>query len=305
MRSPSSWQVSLILVMGVLAVSTSAVFVRLALAAGGTSGVGFSLFLAASRLIIASFLLLPGWRKIPNFQETSTAYYYAIAAGFTLAFHFATWITSLSFTSIAASTTLVTTNPIWVAVLSWLWFKEIPTKKTILGIIIALIGGVFIVIGDGTNSVAASNPFLGNVLALVGALTVSLYFLLGREAQRHGLRVSSYIVIVYTIAALILFPFPLIIGSGYLNYPTSVYFYVLLMAIFPQLIGHTALNWSVRWISPILVTLVILFEPVFASCLGFFLFGEMPTILVLVGAIILLLGVAIAVIGSQKNDQVA
>jgi len=116
---------------------------------------------------------------------------YAGAAGLCLALHFATWITSLSFTSIAASTTLVTTNPVWVALLSWLWLKEKPNALTILGIGVAFGGGVLIALGDTGAVTAGSNPPLGNFLALVGAWMASLYFLLGREAQQRGLGMTA------------------------------------------------------------------------------------------------------------------
>ncbi|MEM8780179.1 MAG: DMT family transporter, partial [Cyanobacteria bacterium P01_G01_bin.49] len=218
MRPPKSWQVSLILIIGVLSVSTTAILIRLALEASQQFGVKFSLFLAASRLIIASFLLLPAWPNLVKIQVTSSAYYYAIGAGVTLALHFACWITSLSFTSIAASTTLVTTNPVWVAILSWLWLKEKPTKLTSLGIIIALGGSILIALGDSKGIAPGSNPILGNILALMGAWMVSLYLILGKEAQHQGLTVSSYIVIVYMTAALLLFPLPLIFGYGYTGY---------------------------------------------------------------------------------------
>ncbi len=303
MRSPHLWQVCLILIIGVLSVSSTAIFIRLALQASGEFGLEFSLFLAASRLITASFFLFPAWHNVLTIQVTSKAYYYAIAAGIALAFHFVFWITSLSFTSIAASTTLVTTNPIWVALLSWLWFKEKIKKLTILGIVIALGGGVLIALGSGNETTAQSQPILGNILALIGALLVSLYLILGKEAQKQGLKISSYSVIVYGTAALLLFPLPLIFGSGYTNYPQSVYFYVLLMALFSQVIGHTSINWSVRWLSPTLVALAILFEPIGSSILGFILFQEIPKKLVLIGAIIILFGVIIAVIGSQDKDK--
>lgn len=106
--------------------------------------------------------------------------------------------------------------------------------------------------------------------------------------------ILHYIAIAYTTAAIILLPFPLLVGNGYVGYPQQVYFYGLLMAIIPQLIGHTSFNWSLRWLSPTFVTLSILFEPIGASCLGFILFTEIPSISVLVGGGILLSGVAIA-----------
>ena len=297
---PLPLRVGTILVLGVLCVSTSAIFVRLCFETAGISGVGFSLFIAASRLLLAALVLVPAWGKVFSAKVKPQAYYYAGAAGLALALHFATWITSLSFTSVAASTTLVTTNPVWVALLSWWWFKEKPTKLTIIGIAIALWGGIIIALGDQKAMGETSNFLLGDSLALVGAWMASLYLLLGRQAQRNGLSITAYITIAYTTAAVVLLPLPLIFGTTYLGYPNLVYVYILLMAIFAQLIGHSSINWAVRWISPTLVTLAILFEPVGASLLAFFLFKEIPSMGVIIGALVLLIGVALAVVGSNK-----
>ncbi|WP_035799170.1 DMT family transporter [Crocosphaera chwakensis] len=301
MRSPKLWQVTFILTIGILSVSSTAIFIRLALEASGKLGLEFSLFLAASRLIIASIVLFPAWKTVVKNKANVKAYYYAIGAGFSLAFHFVCWITSLSFTSIAASTTLVTTNPIWVALLSWFWFGEKIKKITILGIFIALLGGILIALGGNDLNNSYNQPMLGNVLALMGALFVSFYLIFGKISQQEGLNISSYSVIVYTTAAILLFPLPFVFGSGYSNYPNPVYLYVLLMAIFSQLIGHTSINWSVRYVSPTLITLAILFEPIGSSFLGFLLFQEIPSILVLIGAFIILVGVIIAVVSSQDK----
>jgi drug/metabolite transporter (DMT)-like permease len=129
----------------------------------------------------------------------------------------------------------------------------------------------------------------------------SLYFLLGREAQRHGLTIGRYAAIAYTTGAIVLLPLPPLAGVSYWGFPTAVYLYTLLMALSAQVIGHTALNWSVRWTSPTLVALMLLFEPVGASILGYLIFRQMPGQAVLVGAGIVLLGVAIAVLGDRQN----
>ncbi|NES74083.1 MAG: DMT family transporter, partial [Okeania sp. SIO2D1] len=144
------------------------------------------------------------------------------------------------------------------------------------------------------------NPLLGNFLALMGAWVVSLYILLGREAQTKGFSVGGYLVIVFTVAGIVLLPFPLILGVGYSGYSGLVYFYLLLMALFPQLVGNTSLMWAVRWLSPTLVSLAILFEPVGASFLGYLLLGEVPSTMVFFGVMILLIGVAIAVSGRNN-----
>jgi len=306
LKQPLKWQVGLLLVAGVFAVSTAAIFIRLAMKADAPAGVnriGFSLFLAASRLAIASLLLLPAWRNLRQTQLSPGALRYAGAAGVCLALHFATWITSLSFTSIAASTTLVTTNPVWVALISWLWFKEKPTKLTILGIGIAFLGGVLIALGDKGSLSVGNNPLLGNFLALVGAWMVSLYLLLGREAQRRGLGIGIYVAIAYSAGALVLLPLPLLFGSNYVGYPLAVYLYIFLMAVAAQVVGHTTINWAMRWISPTFVTLAILFEPISSSFLGYLIFNELPGLLVFVGAVVLLSGVAIAIFGGREKPN--
>lgn len=300
---PKQGKVLIILLLGVVGVSTAAIFIRLCLQVTGESGLGFSLFIAAARLTFASLILLPFLRSQSPISVSRKGYQCAIAAGITLMFHFAFWITSLSFTSIAASTTIVTTNPIWVTLLSWLWLKEKPTRFTILGIGISLLGGFCIALGDADSLHGGSNPLLGDGLALLGAWSASFYLLLGKQAQASGLSIGNYSAIAYTTAAILLLPLPFFLGVDYWSYPPEIYVYLLGMALFSQVLGHTSFNWAVRFIYPTFVTLALLFEPVSASILGFFVFGEVPSILVLIGAIILLTGSAIAILGadSQRN----
>jgi len=303
-EQPSRLKVGLVLTVGVLSASTAALFIRLALAAVDVDGVGFSLVLAASRLTLAAIFLLPAWRSFQTTQFQPSAVGYSAAAGGFLAIHFGSWVTSLSYTSVAASTALVTTNPVWVAVLSWLWLGEKPSLKTSVGIAIALIGSLLIGLGSSSGS-SVSNPLLGNGLAIAGSVAVSLYFLLGREAQRRGLGISSHIVLTYTTAALVLLPLPLIFGVGYGGYPGQVYLWIALMAIFPQLIGHTSFNWAVRWVSPTLVTLTILAEPIGSGILALLFFQENPGTQVILGAAVILFGVAIAALGATPNPGIS
>lgn len=300
-KQPPNWSIALVLIIGVLAVSTSSILIRLANISAGAGGFGFSLVLAASRLTLSALILLPAWRKIQWNGLQPGARRYAATAGLCLALHFALWITSLSYTSIAASTALVTTNPVWVALLSRFWFGEKLSKMSIAGITIALTGGMAIALGSAGAANAGSSQLLGDFLAVAGSWAVSLYLLLGREAQRRGLGIGGYIAIAYTIAAIVLLPLPFAFGTTYTNYPDIVYFYILLTAALPQLVGHTILNWAVVQISPTLVTLAILFEPVGASWLGYLVFGEMPAPAVLAGAAVLLLGVATATVGAKKS----
>jgi drug/metabolite transporter (DMT)-like permease len=297
LHRPTTWQLVAILAIAIVAVSTSAIWVRLATAAVGAPSVGFSLVLAATRMGVAALVLLPAWRGVVNHPPSRGAIAYAIMAGVALAIHFAVWITSLGYTSIAASTALVTTNPVWVALLSWLWFKEKPSQQTLLGTGIALCGGLLIGMGSPAHAAnTGSNPLLGNGLALMGAWTESIYLLCGREAQRQGLSIGSYAAIAYSVAAILLFPLPHWAGASYGGYSWTVYGCILLTALVPQLIGHTSFNWVVRWMSPTWVTLILLLEPVLSSIFGYWVFKEVPTGPVLVGAFVLLGGVAIAVV---------
>lgn len=294
MKQPAPWQINIVLFLGIAGVSSAAIWVRLANSVVTVNNlVGFSLFLAASRLILSALILLPTWKQLNLAQINQKNFYYAIAAGICLALHFATWITSLAYTSIAASTVLVTTNPIWVGMFSWWWYGEKLSRKKISGIVIALMGGIIIAIADSHAASDYSNPLLGDLLALAGAVMSSLYLLFGSQAQRHGLNTNSYIAIAYSTAATLLFPFPLIYGSSYTGYSPLVYFYVLLMAIVSQVIGHTSLNWAIKWISPALVSLSLLFEPVLASLIATIIWQEIPSINVFFGGLIVLWGIVV------------
>ncbi|PJF38592.1 MAG: EamA family transporter, partial [Phototrophicales bacterium] len=221
MSSPPKF-VGLILAVGILTVSTAAIFIRLAIAAAADNSVGFSLTIGASRLAIASIVLLPGWQTIKPTKIARRNLIYAIAAGIFLALHFACWITSLAFTSIAASTTLVTTNPIWVTLIYWIWHKQRPSIKTILGIVIAVGGSIVVAFSDSDSAITGSMPLWGNSLALAGAITVSCYMVCGKQAQQN-LDMTTYITIAYSTAALIMLPLPLVYGYSYWGYSNSVY----------------------------------------------------------------------------------
>src|SRR3712207_35520 len=133
------------------------------------------------------------------------------------------------------------------------WRSERPSRLTAAVIIVAISGGALIAVGDAGGASAGSRPLLGDLLALGGALSVSLYLILGREAQHRGLGLGSYVATAYVVGALTLLPAPLLLGSGYAGWPWEVYLYGLLLAFIPQLVGHSSFNWAVRWVSPTLV----------------------------------------------------
>lgn len=303
-QAPTLAKVWVVLMLGVVAVSTSSIFIRLAMAAAGEQRIGFSLFIAATRLIFASVILAPTWRTVVNSRPTKAALGYAIAAGMALALHFSLWISSLSFISVAASTSLVTTNPIWVALISWVWLGEKLSRRKTVGIALGIVGSGIVASGGDAMGDSGS-PVLGAFLALAGSWAVSFYVLWGREAQAQGLTIRNYAAIAYTTAAVFLLPMPWLFGVGYAGYPLEVYGYILLMAAIAQLFGHTSLNWSLRWLSPVTVTLLVLCEPVIASILGFFVLKEIPSFSVIMGGCIIFFGVAIAVFQRPIKSKAA
>jgi len=289
-----------VVAVGVAAVSAAAIFVRFGFAAAGSSSAGVALLLAALRLSMAALLLTPTWRGLLRARPEPGAWKLAVLAGVFLGIHFGTWITSLAYTSVAASVTIVTSNPIWVALAGWLWLGERLSSRTVAGIVIATLGGALIGLGDASGSAAGKAPLLGDALALVGAWAVSGYFLLGREAQRRGLSIGQYVAVAYAVAALVLLPLPALAGTPYLGWPWGVYAAALGMALVSQLIGHTSFNWAIRYVSPVLVTLAILFEPLGSGLLAYLFFGEMPPPLVFAGAAVLIVGVGLAVLGQRE-----
>jgi drug/metabolite transporter (DMT)-like permease len=300
-----------ILLVGVICFSSSAIMVRFAFATAGGGGLVLSLWLAFLRLGFATALILPlQWvvqqrqtlgKTVSASQLTVKAVALAIAAGVCLGLHFASWITSLSFTSVAASTTLVTTTPLWLVLVSWIGWRERPGRLTLIGIAIALTGGLAIAGGDVTGEPIGSQPLLGNGLALMGAWTVSAYLLLGQAAQAQGLSLGQYSLIAYGTATLGLLPILVWGRQPILQYPPAILGYGLLMALIPQLIGHTSLNWSVRHLSPTLVSLWVLTEPLAASGFAWIFFQEVPSFSVLTGGGLVLVGVACSIIGQSSQ----
>ncbi|MEX2541927.1 MAG: DMT family transporter [Trueperaceae bacterium] len=291
--APASGRVLLVLGVAVLAVSLSAIFIRLAEAP--------ALVVACYRMVIAALLLAPvTWRGLRRTPFTGRTFGYTVLAGIFLAVHFAAWISSLSYTTVAASVTLVCTNPLWVALFSWLFLRKPPSLAMLLGVLLAVAGGALIGFGDLAGG---SAPLLGDGLALLGALTVSAYLLLGRAAQQHGLGLAAYAGSAYTVAALVLLPLPALFGLSYLDYPQATFYWVFLLAALPQLVGHTGVNYAMKFLDPTLVASMILLEPVAAGLLALVLFNEIPGVLTVVGAVILLLGVVLANRFSESSGR--
>jgi drug/metabolite transporter (DMT)-like permease len=285
----------LILLAGVLIASTASVMITGAIAMGINP-----LVVAAGRITLASLILTPiAWaRSGQELRQVSRRdLALAIAAGACLAAHFATWFTSLAYTSVASSTALVTTNPVFVALATWLIFRERLGAGTWLGVLITVAGSALIGLSDSGGGHGAA-PLLGDALALLGAVTVSGYFLLGRML-RARLALLPYIWLVYTSAAVGLLLVLAVTGQSLVGLPPAGYLLLLGLAVGPQLLGHTAFNWAIKYLSPTLVTVAILGEPIGSAAMALALFQQPLQPLQLVGGGVLLVGIAVATLAER------
>lgn len=286
----------------VVIVSTSAIMIRLALGEGVAS-----LSIAVWRLGIAAIILSfvvaakPTMRHEISALPLKTAAL-AVASGVFLAAHFASWISSLAFTSVASSTALVTTNPIWIALISWLYLRERLHRSLLVGIVSAMFGSALIFLSDARASLAdvGSNPMLGNALAIVGSLTVCGYLLIGRKL-RQTFSLLAYIWLVYSSAALTLLACALAARVPLIGFSWLAWACLAGLAIGPQLIGHTGINWSLKHAPATVIAVAILGEPIASALMAWWLFDERFQPLQMAGFSLLLLGIFLSARSAVKS----
>lgn len=291
------------LALGVLIVSTAALLIRWAIDAGA-----HPLSVAAGRLTLAAALIVP-WAWLQRRNEflalRRTDWLVAALSGVLLAVHFATWIASLALTSVASSVALVTTNPVWVGLASWLILRERPGRKTVMGILLAALGTAFILLSDlqtAGSAPAGREPMLGNALALLGAMSISGYLLVGRKLNLK-LSLLAYIAIVYGAAAVAMNLIAWALGHGIQTLPLAALLPIVLLALGPQLAGHTLINASLRHLTPTFVALAILGEPVGSAVLAWVFLGEGVVPLQLAGFAVLLAGIVVAARGEGRRTR--
>lgn len=270
---------------GVLAVSSAAVLIRLAEApalavAAWRTGVAALLFLPLAWALYPKALGAVGWRT----------WLLLLLAGASLALHFAFWIASLSYTTVASSVFIVTANPLLVALGAWLLLGERPRGRVLGGIGIALGGGVLLAWGDGGGLGAGGRKVLGDGLAFLGAVAVALYYILGRRV-RPSLPLLAYIGPVYAAATLLLVGAGVTSGTPLWGFSGRSLAFLLLVAFLPQVVGHSLLNWALGRLPAVVVSTAVMAEPVLATALAWLFLGERPPLTTLVGGGIILGGV--------------
>jgi drug/metabolite transporter (DMT)-like permease len=301
-RSPSRLLTSSAILIAILAVSTASIFIRYAQQEAS------SLAIAALRLAIASVVLAPLalTRYRPELAAlTPRQLALGIGSGLFLAVHFATWITSLQYTTVASSVVLVSTGPLWVALLSPLFLDERLSRAAFAGLALALVGGAIIALSGGCTwdgglscgslpQVLQGGNLRGDLLALAGAWAVTGYLMIGRSL-RARINLVPYIFLVYSVAAVVLLIVVWIARLPVLGFRPITYLWLVLLALLPQLVGHSTYNWALRFLPAAIVAVVTLGEPVGSAILAYFLLRERPTLAVLVGGVLILAGIYITV----------
>ena len=273
----------ILLPIGIFAISTASIFIKLCEAP--------ALIIATYRMVLASFMLMPfacykkTWR---GWEKNELGWF--LLSGLFLSLHFAFWIASLKYTSVASSVVLVTTHPIFVGIGGWLFLREQIGKKLVLGIALSIVGSGLIGYGD---MVCSKGSLIGDGCALLGAIAASGYLLVGRK-MRKDRDLLSYIFPVYSTAGLILIFLSLIFHESFFRYSPSTYFFLFLLALIPQLVGHTTFNWALKYLPVSMVAITILGEPIGSTILAYLILGEGLTILKVLGGISIFTGILIA-----------
>jgi len=240
--------------------------------------------LALSTLILAVPLF---WRRWERMSRSDLLL--SLGSGLFLAAHFATWFFSLTLTSIASSTILVSTHPFLVLLFAYLVWGERPTRGALVGVAIAVLGAALVGWGDFGLSTRA---LWGDMLAFLGAATVAGYFLIGRHVrQRVG--AVQYSVVAYAAASGALLAGALAFGNPLTGFPSETWWVFLGLAVFPTIFGHTLFNWALKYVPPSVVSVSILGEPIGATVLAWLIWQTGPAPLSLAGGLLLLVGIGL------------
>ena len=271
-----------VLLLAAVSISWGSILVRLC-----ASG---PLTIALYRVLFATILIAPlGIPALRARRPTGRAVAAGAGAGLLLALHFATWIASLSFTTIAASTLLVSTQPVFSILFSWMLLRERPAGRTLAAVGLALAGMAVITVSDLSSG---EGRLIGDLLALAGAIFAAGYLVVGR-AVRAAVPFPGYLFIVNagaSIGALVL----VVVGGQSLTPQRVEVPWLVLMALVPHLLGHGALNWAVRLLPAYLANLTELAEPALASLYAYLLFREVPAPMMIPGALLVGAGVVLA-----------
>lgn len=280
-------KIIIVLIFGLLAFGFAPILVRLA---PGVSPVT----LAAYRTFFAAVLLIPFWfihTKKEHSEEPYTRKQKLLGAlaGIFLGFHFILWISSLKYTSVASASVLVTIHPIILIVVESTLFNRKFRRVTWIGVFLAFAGSGLLGIADEEVKNVYPHPLLGNLLAVGAAVIFAIYLLIGQNLRRQSTWID-YVFRVYSFAALCCIAVVSLSGVGF-SITTIGVLAALGLAIGPQILGHGSLNYAVKYVSPTLLSTLILAEPVLAIFFAYLIFSEIPTLFSFAAMGIIMIGI--------------
>lgn len=273
---------ALLLVVGVMAASLSPILIRYASPQEG--GVAEPLAISFWRCFAGALVLLP-FAIAARGSRDRTGIKASLIAGLFLAVHFATWITSLELTTVAASVLLVSTTPIFAALTARYLFKERLTGAVWAGVILSFVGSAVIGGGDFEGS-----SLSGDALALSGGAAAAGYVLAG-QAARRTMGILDYAVIAYGLSAALLLVACVVGAVPLWGFPARTWWAIAGVVIGPQLLGHTLINFALKDIDATTVTVSFMAEPIIATFLAMVLFDEVPSALLYPGGVAILIGI--------------
>ena len=290
MNRPASRAI-VILFVGLVAAATAGTLVRLALEEGMPP-----IAIAAGRLLVATAVLAPValTRHRDEFRKLNALdWQLLLLCGVILGVHFVTWISSLEYTSVLASVTLVSTAPLFILIFGLVFLRERVSGVVVTGIAVTLVGSLIVGLGaDAGHATVRAAPLLGNSLSILGAVAFALCFVIGRRL-RGKLHVVPYVTVVYGTGALFLTVLTVARGGSLFGYSPMAYLWLVGVGLVPQLIGHSALNYALGYFPAAYVGLMTRFEPVGATLLAAIVLSEWPSAIAVVGGLVILVGVAL------------
>ncbi|WP_238717383.1 DMT family transporter [Natronorubrum halophilum] len=287
------------LAFAVFAASTSAVLVRWSTAPSSVAAFYRVLFTTA---MVAPVAFL--WHREEFARLSRRDLGFAAVAGVALAIHFAAWFESLNYTSVAASVTIVQGQPVFVALGAGLLLGERISRETVLGIAVAIGGAAVMSLGGAGTAPLPDATLYGNSLALLGAITVAGYVLTGRSV-RQRVSLFPYVTVVYTACALTLCVLVGVQDHDYVAYPAREWLLFFAMAVGPGVFGHTVVNWVLKHLESVVVSVAWLGEPVGATILALVLLAEVPDAVTVVGGLVVLAGIYVTTIERERRRKPA
>ena len=297
----SKWppHVYILLAIGVLSFTLAPIFVRLA-------GEGPGLTIAVWRTVTAAGVLLPvaaaGRIDAEMSRFSGRDVGLILVSGVCLGLHFITWIESLYHTTVASASVFVTSSPLILAGLGYVFLNERLSRGTTGAIFVAVIGAALIGWADAGEVMLGKGALWGNTLAFGAAVLVSLYLLIGRVV-RQKVSWLAYVTPLYTVAAGTALVAAWWKGVPLFGYSWRFYGLCVGLALGPQVLGHGSFNYAIQHVSAAIVGMLALLEPVGASIFAYFLFDEVPPPPSILGMLIVLAAVAVVVWRRNRPDS--